>query len=131
MGHAIRKMKKIILITIVAYFVMLISGESIGGPLLIYFILGLFVPTTSSLYMFAGTLLYLFSMYKYQTSIIRFSIPLGTVLLYFGYITFFLSDKQHYNYETFHQAVPMGTLFLFIIVSIYLNIRVFTKRSHS
>ena len=88
MGHVMKKkMKKIILFTIAMYFIILISGESIGGPLLIYFIWGLVVPTISSLCMLVGTLLYLFSMY--QASIIKFSIPLGTVLLYSGYITFF------------------------------------------
>ena len=122
-------MRKKILFTTIIYFLIIISGESIGGPLLIYFIFGLLIPTTSSLCMFVGIILYLFSIYNFRSPTIKIFIPIGTALLYAGYIIFFLTDKKHYNYGSFYQSIPLGSLLLFIAASLYLNIQVLYKKS--
>lgn len=95
----------------------LISGESFGGPYLLYLILALPHGGTHALLALAGVALILFSFAKYYH---RGNFLIGPILNFAGLFcliaslyNFFILDKAKYNYSTFEETVPILSFILF------------------
>ncbi len=125
---------------IISFFIILINGEGWGGFFLLYLLFGLPYAAIHSLLALMGIGLLLFSNQKYKRKkeymIEGLMEILGVLLLLLSLFLFFYNDKQHYNYGTFYQLVPVITLILFSIIaltSIVVNVmaifRISTKNS--
>jgi hypothetical protein len=100
---------------IICFLFILISGEHLGGFYALYLLLALPHGGIHSLLALTGIIILLTSYYKFKRKkIYRIEIFLnmvGLVLLFLSIYLFFLNDRQHYNYGTFEQTIPIFTLF--------------------
>jgi amino acid transporter len=101
------------------FLLVLISGQALGGPYMLYLILGL--PQGAD-YAVTGVigLICLFVSYKiYRGENKHWIKPVlglfGILLLLFSLYIFFYKDKMRYNYNTFEQSVPIISLALLAI----------------
>ena len=109
-------------ILIISFFMIMVSGKHMGGFYLLYLLSALPYWGIHALLAFLGTVLLVFSYYKYQRrkayhieSILNIA---GTFLLLFSLVLFFYNDKEHYNYRTFYQVVPQISLVLFGLITL-------------
>lgn len=106
---------------IITFFLIMISGQHLGGFYLMYLLLALPFGGIHSLLALFGILLLLLCYHKYRRKKIYIveSIMniLGILLLLLSLFFFFYNDKQHYNYGTFDQLVPQISLIIFFIVA--------------
>ena len=120
-------MKKIKILThpytvILSLFIILINGEGFGGFFILYLLFGLPYAVIHSLLALLGVVLLLTNYSKYRgkkEDLPNYAIEIiGVVLLILSIFIFFYRDKQHYNYGTFVQLVPVITLILFAIIAL-------------
>lgn len=107
---------------IISFFMILINGEHLGGFYLLYLLLALPIGAIHSLLALTGVGLLLFVYHKYQRknlqtveSILNLA---GMLFLFSSLSFFFINDKEHYNYGTFHQKIPLITLILFGFIAL-------------
>lgn len=107
---------------IISFFIILINGEGWGGFFLLYLLFGLPYGAIHSILALLGIGLLLFTYRKYKRkkeAIIECSFEiLGVLLLLLSLFLFFYNDKQHYNYGTFYQIVPVIMLILFLLIAL-------------
>lgn len=107
-------------VVIIAFLLILISGEHLGGFYLLYILLGLPHGAVHSLFAVVGIGLLLFSNYKYQQQFIFNIEPvlniMGLIMLLLSLFLFFYNDKSHYNYGTFYQTIPIILLSVFALL---------------
>ena len=129
MVHAIKItiMKKIKIITqpvtlIICFLLILISGEHLGGFYLLYILLGLPHGEIHSVLAAAGIGILIFNQIKYKNESNYLVAPLlnisGLLLLILSLFLFFHNDRNHYNYSTFYQTVPLIIFGLFNLLAI-------------
>lgn len=121
---------------IISFSLVLISGEHLGGPYLLYLLLGLPHLTLPSVFGFFGVALLIFSNYNYKRSFKYLIEPIlnitGILLMVLSLILFFSLDKNHYNDSTFVQTVPIISLSIFGLLSVVFiisNVSKFDLRS--
>ncbi len=109
-------------IVIISFFIIMISGQHLGGFYLLYLLLALPHGGMHSLLALFGIVLLLISYNKYKRkkiylieSIINI---VAVVLLILSFFSFFYNDKEHYNFGTFYQIVPQITLVVFSIIAL-------------
>ena len=107
-------------VIIIAFLLILISGEHLGGFYLLYIVLGLPHGAVHSLLAIVGIGLLLFSNYKYQQQFIFNIEPvlniIAVIVLLLSLFLFFYNDKSHYNYSTFYQTIPIMLLSVFALL---------------
>lgn len=107
---------------ILSLFIILINGEGFGGFFILYLLFGLPYAVIHSLLALLGVVLLLANYSKYRgkkEGLPNYAIEIiGVVLLILSIFIFFYRDKQHYNYGTFVQLVPVITLILFAIIAL-------------
>jgi hypothetical protein len=107
---------------IISLFIILINGEGWGGFFVLYLLFGLPYAVIHSLLALLGVVLLLVNYYKYKgkkEGLSNYVIEIiGVFLLMLSIFIFFYTDKQHYNYGTFYQLVPVITLILFTIIAL-------------
>ncbi len=101
---------------IISFLLIMISGEHLGGFYLLYLLLALPVGAIHSLLALAGISVLLFNYHKYGRRKTHLIVPvlniIGLLLLFCSIYAFFYNDKEHYNYGTFYQTVPLLTLII-------------------
>lgn len=109
-------------IVIISFFIIMISGQHLGGFYLLYLLLALPHGGMHSLLALFGIVLLLISYNKYKRkkiylieSIINM---VAIVLLILSLFSFFYNDKEHYNFGTFYQIVPQITLVAFSVIAL-------------
>lgn len=102
------------------FFVILISGESIGGVYLLYLLLALPHGLIHSILGFTGMIVVLTGYYRVNGhSILRKCILIvGVTCMFLSLYYFFHNDSQHYNYGSFKTAAFWITFLLFAISSL-------------
>lgn len=104
-------------VIIIAFLLILISGEHLGGFYLLYILLGLPHGAVHSLLAIVGIGLLFFTNYKYQQQFIFNIEPvlniMGGIMILLSLFLFFYNDKSHYNYGTFYQTIPVILLSVF------------------
>jgi len=107
---------------IISFFVILINGEGWGGVFLLYLLFGLPYGAIHSLLALFGIVLLLVNYHGYKRrkdTVLQCLIEIiGVIFLILSLFIFFFNDKQHYNYGTFYQLVPVIMLILFGIISL-------------
>ena len=107
---------------IISFFMIIISGEHIGGIYLLYLLLALPTGAIHTILAYGGVGLLLLNHHKYgnkNTYLKKLILNLGGLsFLFLSIYFFFINDKERYNYGTFHQTVPLITLVTFFIVAI-------------
>lgn len=110
-----------LLITI--FLFILISGEHWGGFYLLYLLLALPHGGIHSIIAITGISMLIISFYRYRKTKSFLIEPilntLGSLLLVLSLILFFYNDKQGYNDGTFHQVIPLITLGIFSLVTLF------------
>jgi integral membrane sensor domain MASE1 len=108
-------------IIIISFFIILINGEGFGGFYLLYLLMGLPYGAIHSLLAFFGIVILLFAYYKFRKKKERIIECLTEIfavfLLILSLSAFFYNDKQHYNYGTFTELVPVIMLILFLLIA--------------
>ena len=106
----------------------MISGENFGGFYAIYILMALPFGGLHALLALAGiiTLLTNHAMRRNGIGFARsvFDV-LGVLLLFASLFYFFWADKQHYNYGSFQQAIPLLTMMITAAVAICVLVRSF------
>lgn len=99
---------------ILSFMFILISGQHIGGFYAMYIFLGLLQGAVHSVLGFLGIIV----LAATHHSVLSRTFPLrqvlnvtGVGLLFVSLYFFFMNDKQHYNWGTFNESVPLFTLF--------------------
>lgn len=120
--------KRVIIFNIILYFLIVIQGKHLGGILLLYFFLGLYLFAISSILMLIGTILYclLFARRLYKKA--KVIVPVASLFYYLGLFFFFFNDVQKNNYGSFTNSLFLITLGLFLVFNWYLNFRVFSNK---
>jgi nitrate reductase gamma subunit len=98
----------------------LISGEQFGGFYAVYILMALPFGGIHALLAIAAIIILLVNhvIPHRRISYLRQVVNLiGVVLMFTSLYYFFINDKQHYNYETFQQTLPMFTLALTAFVA--------------
>ncbi|HUC82473.1 MAG TPA: hypothetical protein VMR70_16320 [Flavisolibacter sp.] len=99
---------------IFCFLFMLISGQHLGGFYALYILLGLYHGVLHSLLGFFGIAILFLSYHllkKKKTMQVILNV-VGVILLFASVFFFFKNDKEHYNWGTFEQVVPMFTIVL-------------------
>jgi hypothetical protein len=120
------------------YFILLISGEHMGGFYLLYVLLALPYGGLHSILAVAGGLIIFINYHTLRHKHLTLSKVvniLGLCLLFFSIYYFFWNDPKGYNLGTFRQAVPLAS---FIITGIFalcflinnLPIKINSNRNH-
>lgn len=114
---------------IICFLLIMISGESFGGFYALYILLGLFYGAIHSLLALAGIIVLLVSYHRFKIKNARAQIlNLAGVLLLFSSVGyFFWQDKQHYNWGSFEQTVPVVTMTITVFVATCFLINNFIK----
>ena len=107
-------------VIIIAFLLILINGEHLGGFYLLYILLGLPHGAVHSLLAIVGIGLLFFTNYKYQQQFIFNIEPvlniMGGIMILLSLFLFFYNDKSHYNYGTFYQTIPVILLSVFSLL---------------
>lgn len=107
---------------IICFLMILISGEHLGGFYILYILLALPHGGIHAILALAGIGILLASYYKFnrrKTYRIAFFLNIaGLALLFLSIYLFFFNDKQHYNWGTFEQTVPLISLFFTGLIAI-------------
>ena len=110
------------LILIIAFSLILISGQHLGGVYLLYILLALPQGSIHAVLAVSGICILIFSNYKYKGSFTYLIEPLlniaGVILLILSLFFFFQRDSRHYNDSTFYQLFPQVSLAVFVILAI-------------
>lgn len=104
------------------FFVILISGESIGGVYLFYLLLALPHGLVHSLLAILGIGLLTLSYSQLKTKqnvAMKLINVVGILLLLLSILTFFYNDKGHYNYGSFSSAAFWITSGLFVLSTLF------------
>lgn len=118
------KLKRILLspyITLLAFFLILISGDQRGGFYFQYLLMAL--PHAGLHFIFAviGALLLLYSYHRFNRKFITLTEPvlniIGTFLLFASLLYFFFQPGGSHNWNTFAELLPLLTLFTFFSLS--------------
>lgn len=118
--------KKVIehpLFIILLFSGIVISGEQMGGFYLLYILLGLPHFVIHSILGIIGIVCLLYSYYNKKAKIYFLHI-IGACFMISSLIYFFLQTEGSYNYNTFHEILPLATLTVFggcLIFFIYHN----------
>jgi len=128
MGHVTKNiivMKNIIThpyIVVLSFFIIMISGQHLGGFYFLYLLLALPHGGIHSLFALFGIVLLLISYLKYKRKKIYLIESIvnvvAVILLILSLFSFFYNDKEHYNFGTFYEIVPQITLVIFLIVAL-------------
>jgi hypothetical protein len=104
---------------IISFLMIMISGKSIGGFYVLYFVLGLPYGQLYSIVALAGIMAILCAIYvKSRRSRVKAIINLsGVMFLFCSVFLFFYNDKDGYNYGTFYQSVPIMSFLLFLMIA--------------
>jgi hypothetical protein len=108
----------------------MISGESFGGFYAMYILMALPFGGVHALLAVAGIIILLanHNIQRNKGNPVREVINLIGVLLLFGSLYyFFWNDKQHYNYGSFQQTVPVVTMVLTAFIAVCFLIGIFIK----
>jgi hypothetical protein len=118
-------------ILITVFLMILISGEHFGGVYLLYLLLGLRIGAIHSILGLMGIVLLLISNHRFQSEdklSVRGTMDIiGCFLLLLSIYLFFSNDREHYNYGTFSQLIPLISLILFLTVSLLFIVTNFWK----
>ena len=116
---------------IIAFLLILISGEHLGGFYLLYILLGLPHGAVHSLLAIVGIGLLFFTNYKYQQQFMFNIEPvlniMGGIMILLSLFLFFYNDKSHYNYGTFYQTIPIILLSVFSLLVVGFLFNNFSK----
>lgn len=106
---------------IISFFIIIISGQHLGGFYIIYLLIALPYFGIHSILALVGIILLLIIYHTKKNKYFRIRplINLVSVLMLIASIyMFFYNDKEHYNYGTFYQLVPQITLIVFSIIAL-------------
>ena len=114
---------------IICFCLIMISGEQLGGFYALYILLGLFAGAFHSLLAVAGIIMLLIIYHRFNNSKLFPQVlnVIGVLLLFSSIYYFFWNDKQHYNWGSFEQTVPVASMVLTAIVGICFLVRTFVK----
>ncbi|NTS41945.1 hypothetical protein HRG84_13595 [Flavisolibacter sp. BT320] len=99
---------------ILSFLFILISGQHLGGFYVMYIFLGLTHGVVHSVLGFLGMIVLAATHHSAwsRTSPLRQILNVtGVGLLFVSLYLFFMNDKQHYNWGTFYESIPLATLF--------------------
>jgi membrane-bound ClpP family serine protease len=108
----------------ISYCCIIISGMHVGGPWIAYLLITLFtsvfypLPFIYALLGIGGLVLYLIQPYRKLGGIYLQRIT-GLAAMYLSLILFFTGEGGAYNESTFREAVPLITLALFVLLSVW------------
>jgi hypothetical protein len=107
----------------------MISGEHLGGFYALYILLGLFAGAVHTLLAVAGIIILLISYHRFndKTAVNQLLNIIGVLLLFASIYFFFWNDKQHYNWGSFSQTVPVITMVLTTLIATCFLISNFLK----
>ncbi|MGC4037892.1 MAG: hypothetical protein QM764_18155 [Chitinophagaceae bacterium] len=102
---------------IISFLLLMISGEHLGGPYILYIMLALPYLAIHALLAIAGIILLLIVYKLVRSKVISIFLNIAAyasmlLSLYF----FFSNDSAGYNDDTFYQPVPLFTFGLFAII---------------
>ena len=105
---------------IICFSLILISGEHWGGFYGMYILMGLMFGGVHSFLAVAGILVIAagHNWLKGPVFLQQLIKLVGVSLLFFSLYIFFTNDKEHYNWGTFEQTVPIITIIITSIVAI-------------
>ena len=105
---------------IICFLLIMISGESFGGFYAMYILMALPFGGMHALLAVAGILVLIInhSLNTNRTGY-RLASVSGLFLLIASLLYFFSADKQHYNWGSFEQVVPVITMILTAVISIF------------
>ena len=98
---------------ILSFLFILISGQHLGGFYVMYIFLGLIHGAVHSVLGFVGIIVLAATYHSVwsKTSPLRQLLNItGVGLLFASLYFFFTNDKQHYNWGTFDESIPLATL---------------------
>ncbi|OJY92194.1 MAG: hypothetical protein BGP13_08505 [Sphingobacteriales bacterium 40-81] len=115
------------------FFIILITGESIGGVYLFYLLLGIPHGLTHSILGFTGVILLLMGYYKINNKKLlrKTLLILGTICMCLSLYYFFHNDRQSYNHGSFKTAAFWTTFLLFVISALIFIVIDNPKREHN
>lgn len=117
---------------IICFLLIMISGENFGGFYAMYILMALPFGGVHALLAVAGILLLVInrSLNKNKVAYQACNI-LGLVFLIASLFYFFAADRQHYNWATFQQLVPVMSLIITAIVSFFFLVGNFSQKAGS
>lgn len=102
---------------VLCFCCVIISGEQMGGIYLFYILLGLPHLVLHSVFGVLGIALLLIA-YRHHLKRTFFLRVAGAVFMIASLLYFFLQRNGGYNYNTFHEVLPVTTLIIFTVVVI-------------
>jgi hypothetical protein len=114
------------LVIILLFCGIIISGEETGGFYIFYILLGLPHLVLHSVLGILGIISLLFTHYnkKIKLSFLR---VLGACCMISSLLYFFLQPNGSYNYDTFHQILPLSILIVFgILIAVFIFFNTYT-----
>lgn len=104
---------------LICFCLIIISGEHLGGFYSLYILLGLFIGAVHSLLAVSGIIVLLISYHRFRNrNLLAHLLNMTGLLMLLGSLFyFFWNDKEHYNYGTFEQTIPVLTLVLFALIA--------------
>lgn len=115
---------------IICFLLIMISGENFGGFYAMYILMALPFGGVHALLAVAGIIVLLTNhsiksdKINSARQVINF---IGVLLLFASLYYFFWADKQHYNYGSFEQTVPILTMVVTVLVAVCFLISNFMK----
>ena len=100
---------------VLCFCCVIISGEQMGGIYLFYILLGLPHLVLHSVFGVLGIALLLIT-YRHHLTRTFFLRVAGAVFMITSLLYFFLQQNGSYNYNTFHELLPVSTLIIFTVV---------------
>lgn len=100
---------------VLCFCCVIISGEQMGGIYLFYILLGLPHLVLHSVFGVLGIALLLIA-YRHHLKRTFFLRVAGAVFMIASLLYFFLQQNGSYNYNTFHELLPVSTLIIFTVV---------------
>ncbi len=115
------------LLIIFCFAFILISGENFGGFYGMYIFIGLQHGMVHSILAVMGIILFIISKLLFGGRFKRTVEPIinltGITFLVISIVLFFTRDREHFNYPTFYQTLPLIILCLFALLAIIFIIR--------
>ena len=111
---------------IISFLMILISGEHLGGFYILYIMLALPYAGIHSILAVFGIVVLLTNYHLHSTRkpagkpFLNLS---GLACMLASITLFFLNDRQHYNWGTFEQAIPISTFVVFFVIACCFIIR--------